>query len=558
MVRVALSIPAVTDFLIIGAGIAGLRAAITLAAAGRVLVVTKEALGESNTQYAQGGIAVAISGAEDVELHLEDTLAAGDGLVDATAARVLVEEGPARVEELLRWDTRFDRYATGEHAGELMLTREGAHSRNRILHANGDATGREIGRALLARASTTAGITLLPWTLLTDLLTADGRVYGARLLDENGEIQTVQARSVLLASGGAGQVYSDTTNPAVATGDGIAAALAAGAELVDMEFYQFHPTALSLPGVPRFLLSEALRGEGAWLVNAAGERFMHRYHPLLELAPRDVVARAITREGFGGQPGETLPVYLDMRHVGGANGKGIDLDARFPGISGFLHQHGLDLAHDLIPVRPAAHYLMGGVRTDVDGRTSLPGLYAAGEVACTGVHGANRLASNSLLEGLVFGARAAESMRRETDMQVKLVDVKAPTLLHETESLPPVEEAIEQLQQQMWKHAGLLRDAELLKSIDLAAASRYVEAVPSAGWKRRDYEARSLARVARAIVVSALAREESRGAHYRNDFPQRDDARFATHSHLVGNSVRFGRLLASSTIPAQRESPALR
>jgi L-aspartate oxidase len=325
-----------------------------------------------------------------------------------------------------------------------------------------------------------------------------------------------------------------------------------------MEFYQFHPTALSLPGVPRFLLSEALRGEGAWLVNAAGERFMHRYHPLLELAPRDVVARAITREGFGGQPGETLPVYLDMRHVGGANGKGIDLDARFPGISGFLHQHGLDLARDLIPVRPAAHYLMGGVRTDVDGRTSLPGLYAAGEVACTGVHGANRLASNSLLEGLVFGARAAESMRRETDMQLKLVDVKAPTLLHETGTLPPVEEAIEQLQQQMWKHAGLLRDAELLKSIDLAAASRYVEAVPSAGWKRRDYEARSLARVARAIVVSALAREESRGAHYRNDFPQRDDARFATHSHLAGNSVRFGPLLASSTIPAQRESPALR
>ena len=299
MGRAAVPIPAVTDFLIIGAGIAGLRAAITLAQAGRVLVVTKEALGESNTQYAQGGIAVAISGAEDVALHFEDTLAAGDGLVDPLAARVLVEEGPVRVEELLHWDTHFDRYAAGEHAGELMLTREGAHSRNRILHANGDATGREIGRALLARASATAGITLLPWTLLTDLLTTDGRVFGARLLDEIGEVRTVQARAVLLASGGAGQVYSDTTNPAVATGDGIAAAHAAGAELADMEFYQFHPTALSLPGVPRFLLSEALRGEGAWLVNAADERFMQRYHPLLELAPRDVVARAITREGMG-------------------------------------------------------------------------------------------------------------------------------------------------------------------------------------------------------------------------------------------------------------------
>ena len=546
MGRDAVQIPAVTDFLIVGAGIAGLRAAITLAPAGRVLVVTKEALGESNTQYAQGGIAVAISGSEDVELHLEDTLAAGDGLVDPLAARVLVEEGPARVEELLGWDTHFDRYATGE----LMLTREGAHSRNRILHANGDATGREIGRALLARASATPGITLLPWTLLTDLITSDGRVFGATLLDENGEIRTVHARSVLLASGGAGQVYSDTTNPAVATGDGIAAALAAGAELADMEFYQFHPTALSLPGVPRFLLSEALRGEGAWLVNAAGERFMHRYHPLRELAPRDVVARAITREGMGTQPGETLPVYLDMRHV-----TSVDPDARFPGISAFLHQHGLDLARDLIPVRPAAHYLMGGVRTDVDGRTSLPGLYAAGEVACTGVHGANRLASNSLLEGLVFGARAAEAMRRESGDPVK-AEVRA-SLPTSDVSLPPVEEAIRRLQQQMWEHAGLLRDAELLRSIDLAEATRYANAIPSSQWTRREYEARSLARVARAIVVCALAREESRGAHYRNDFPQRDDARFGTHSHLVGASVRFGPLLPAQS-DQQRESPALR
>jgi L-aspartate oxidase len=548
MERAVLSIPAVTDFLIIGAGIAGLRAAITLAEAGRVLVVTKEALGESNTQYAQGGIAVAISGAEDVEQHLEDTLAAGDGLVDPIAARVLVEEGPARVEELLQWDTHFDRYASGEHAGELMLTREGAHSRNRILHANGDATGREIGRALLAHAYATPGITLLPWTLLTDLLTAGGRVCGARLLDENGEIRTVRARSVLLASGGAGQVYSDTTNPAVATGDGIAAALAAGAELADMEFYQFHPTALSLAGVPRFLLSEALRGEGAWLVNAAGERFMHHYHPLLELAPRDVVARAITREGIDGRH-----VYLDMRRV-----TDIDLDTRFPGISAFLHQHGLALGRDLIPVRPAAHYLMGGVRTDVDGQTSLPGLFAAGEVACTGVHGANRLASNSLLEGLVFGARAAERMRRESGVRVATAETEFPAQRGER-TLPPVEVAIRQLQQQMWEHAGLLRDAELLKSIDLSAATDYAEAVPSAQWTRREYEARSLARVARAIVLCALAREESRGAHYRNDFPKRDDARFGTHSHLAGDAVSFGPLLpVQRQSDPQPESPALR
>ncbi len=526
--------PAVTDFLIVGAGIAGLRAAITLAEAGRVLVVTKEALGESNTQYAQGGIAVAISGAEDVELHLEDTLAAGDGLVDSAAARVLVEEGPLRVEELLHWDTRFDRNASGE----LMLTREGAHSRNRILHANGDATGREIGRALLAQASVTTGITLLPWTMLTELLVRDGRVSGARLLSQDGTLQTVQARCVLLASGGAGQVYSDTTNPAVATGGGIAAALAAGAELADMEFYQFHPTALSLPGVPRFLLSEALRGEGAWLVNAAGERFMQRYHPLLELAPRDVVARAITREGFGASAGALLPVYLDMRHV-----TDLDLSARFPGISAFLHRHGLDLARDRIPVRPAAHYLMGGVRTDSDGRTSLPGLYAAGEVACTGVHGANRLASNSLLEGLVFGARAAESMRNECDVRAVAVRDEAPLRVSASSPLPPVEQSVQRLQQQMWEHAGLLRDAALLRSIDMADAARYAQAIPTEQWTRRDYEARSLARVAEAIVASALAREESRGAHYRNDFPSRDDVRFGAHSLMKGNTVSFGPLV---------------
>jgi L-aspartate oxidase len=315
-----------------------------------------------------------------------------------------------------------------------------------------------------------------------------------------------------------------------------------------MEFYQFHPTALSLAGVPRFLLSEALRGEGAWLVNAAGERFMHHYHPLLELAPRDVVARAITREGIDGRH-----VYLDMRRV-----TDIDLDTRFPGISAFLHQHGLALGRDLIPVRPAAHYLMGGVRTDVDGQTSLPGLFAAGEVACTGVHGANRLASNSLLEGLVFGARAAERMRRESGVRVATAETEFPAQRGER-TLPPVEVAIRQLQQQMWEHAGLLRDAELLKSIDLSAATDYAEAVPSAQWTRREYEARSLARVARAIVLCALAREESRGAHYRNDFPKRDDARFGTHSHLAGDAVSFGPLLpVQRQSDPQPESPALR
>ncbi len=389
-----------TDYLVVGAGVAGLRAAVELAGYGAVLVVTKEAVAESNTHYAQGGIAVAMSGNEDVALHLKDTIGAGDGLVHRAAARLLVAEGPLRVAELIEWGARFDR-----EAGELSRTREGAHSLPRILHANGDATGAEIGRALAAFAASHPRIRFAEWTTVTGLVTADGRVVGVDLLNRDIHASHVTARGVLIAAGGAGQVYSDTTNPAVATGDGIALAAEAGAELADMEFYQFHPTAFSLPGAPRFLLSEALRGEGAYLRNDRGERFMERYHPLLELAPRDVVARAITREGMGATPEDVRAVHLDMRHV-----SGIDLHERFPGISAFLAKYELDLARDLIPVRPAAHYLMGGIRTDLDGRTTLRGLYAAGEAACTGVHGANRLASNSLLEGLVFGARAAKTM----------------------------------------------------------------------------------------------------------------------------------------------------
>src|SRR5271154_5480618 len=388
------------DFLVIGAGIAGLSAAIRLADAGSVLVITKEQLAESNTAYAQGGIAVAMGGDADVALHLSDTENAGDGLVNAAAA-VLVEQGPQRVQELLEWGTAFDRGDNGH--GELMRTREGAHSLPRILHANGDATGREIAQSLLRIAKQEKNITLAEWTTCIDLIVQKQKVVGVTLLDKEGRIFNVYARATLLASGGAGQVFSDTTNPAVATGDGIAMAYRAGAAGSDMEFYQFHPTAFSAPGAPRFLLSEALRGEGAYLVNAKGERFMERYHPLLELAPRDVVARAITREGMDG------PVYLDMRHVKK------DLHARFPGISTFLAKYRLELGRDLIPGRPAAHYLVGGVRTDVQGRTSLPGLYAAGEAACTGVHGANRLASNSLLEGLVFGALTAETMVAERE-----------------------------------------------------------------------------------------------------------------------------------------------
>ncbi len=520
-----MGIPDETDFLVVGAGIAGLRAAISLSEAGRVLVLTKESLDESNTHYAQGGIAVAMGGEEDVSLHLDDTLQAGDGLVNREAAMVLVEEGPRRVEELLAWGTGFDR-----KDGELMLTREGAHSRSRILHARGDATGAEIGRSLLAKAKSIPSITLKEWTTCVDLIVEDGEVAGLRVLDGDGLVSETRARAVLLASGGAGQVYSDTTNPLVATGDGIAMAYRAGALISDMEFYQFHPTAFSLPGAPRFLLSEALRGEGAYLRNDRGERFMERYHPLLELAPRDVVARAITREGLGERPGETRLVYLDMRHVTGLN-----LTERFPGISAFLKQYGLDLSRDLIPVRPAAHYLMGGVSTDVNGRASLPRLYAAGEAACTGVHGANRLASNSLLEGLVFGARAALVMREEPPASAsksRAMPEEHAVGGHDDPSL------LKDLQHLMWEKAGLLREARLLRE-----AERELERMRAALPRSRDrasLEMRNLHTIAELVAASALAREESRGAHYRLDFPKRDDVQYARHSVVrQGEAVEF-------------------
>src|ERR1039458_5104418 len=373
------------DFLVVGGGVAGLRAAAGLAESGRVLVVTKEGLSESNTAYAQGGIAVAMGGDEDVALHLADTIVAGDALVHAQAAAVLVEQGPKRVEELLAWGTQSDRYAADDptRAGVLMKTREGAHTVPRILHAHGDGTGWEIAASLLRHVRGLEQVELMEWTTTVELVVDSdsdaGRVVGAKLLDAAGGVREVRAQAGLLARGGAGQVYSDTTNPAVATGDGIAMAYRAGAELMDMEFYQFHPTAFAMEGAPRFLMSEALRGEGAWLVNAQGERFMRRYHPGLELAPRDVVARAIAREAIDGL------LFIGMRQGTANRGQGtqMDLKARFPGISEFLRRHGLELARDLIPVRPAAHYLMGGIRTDVNGRASIPGLFAAGEAACT-------------------------------------------------------------------------------------------------------------------------------------------------------------------------------
>jgi len=513
------------DFLVMGAGVAGLRAAVELARHGEVLVVTKESVAESNTHYAQGGIAVAMEGDRDVALHLEDTVNAGDGLVYRPAAQVLVAEGPVRVGELIEWGANFD-----AENGALLRTREGAHSLPRILHANGDATGAEISRSLAAFARVHERIHFAEWTTVTGLVVADGRVIAADLLDRNNNLERVSAGAVLVAAGGAGQVYSDTTNPAVATGDGIALAAEAGAELADMEFYQFHPTAFSLPGAPRFLLSEALRGEGAYLRNDRGERFMERYHPLLELAPRDVVARAISREGMGATPAEARIVHLDMRHI-----RGIDLHHRFPGISAFLAEYKLDLGRDLIPVRPAAHYLMGGIKTDLDGRTTLRGLYAAGEAACTGVHGANRLASNSLLEGLVFGARAAQSMLDDRlPIETAVAPLAVPVPLNDAEEAR-LEEIVAKLQASMWAYAGLLREESTLRlgfAAQEACAAALAELAAQGKGSRRLAEAQAMSRVAYAILHSALARTESRGAHFRNDYPKRDDERFLKHSAL--------------------------
>jgi L-aspartate oxidase len=523
------------DFLVMGAGVAGLRAAVELARHGDVLVVTKESVAESNTHYAQGGIAVAMEGDEDVALHLLDTVNAGDGLVVRRAAEALVAEGPVRVAELIEWGAAFD-----TEGGELLRTREGAHSLPRILHANGDATGAEISRSLAAFARVHKRIRFAEWTTVTGLVVRDGRVAGADLLgcDRRPErtLERVSARAVLVAAGGAGQVYSDTTNPSVATGDGIALAALAGAELADMEFYQFHPTALSLAGAPRFLLSEALRGEGAILLNDRGERFMERYHPLVELAPRDVVARAIAREGIaanqGSAPGELRVVHLDMRHV-----KEIDLHHRFPGISAELARYGLDLSRDLIPVRPAAHYLMGGIKTDLFGRTTLPGLYTAGEAACTGVHGANRLASNSLLEGLVFGARASQSMLDDS-LVLQTADAlvgaqsPAPAALDSAEEVR-LEKIIANLQAAMWAYAGLLREERTLRlglTAQQACNAGLAELAGQGKKNRRLAEAQAMNSVAHAILASAVARTESRGAHFRNDYPQRDDENFRKHS----------------------------
>jgi L-aspartate oxidase len=487
--------------IVVGSGISGLFVALEARHLGPVLVLTKGSIEDCNTRWAQGGIAAAVGPLDSPERHLEDTIAAGAGLVDELAARVLCMEAPARIADLVEYGVSFDSLG-----GVVALGREAAHSRSRVLHAGGDRTGAEIETALSA-AARLPGISVLDHTVTTRIL-IEGAAGGVEALDlRTGAFEQFRAPAVVLATGGAGQLYSHTTNPDIATGDGLALAFEAGAELADLEFYQFHPTAFRKDGAPPFLISEAVRGEGAVLRNRAGEAFMRRHHELADLAPRDVVARAIVAE-MRREGGDH--VVLDCTGL-----DRIDVAARFPGIYAFCRGQGIDIRFDPIPVAPAAHYFMGGVRTDTSGRTTVPGLYACGEVACTGVHGANRLASNSLMETVVFGKRVVESLAAgQTAAALPGADVLE---VSDGEAPAPTLAALQSL---MWDGAGIVRTAEGLEGA-LAVASTWSDSEPPA--TREGFERRNAALVARLMLAAALRRTESRGAHYRSDYPARDD-----------------------------------
>jgi L-aspartate oxidase len=507
-----------TDIVVIGSGIAGLVAALRARTAGRVLLVTKALLDDGSTRWAQGGIAAALHPGDSPEEHLDDTLTAGVGVCDPEAVRVLVTEGPQAVRGLVAIGTDFDRDVDGHFA----LTREGGHLRRRIAHAGGDATGAEISRALLA-ATKDAGIEVIEHALALDLMIQDGRAAGVTLHvmgeGQRDGVGAVRARAVVLATGGLGQVFESTTNPEVSTGDGLALALRAGAEVADLEFVQFHPTVMWLGPDAKGrqpLISEAVRGEGAFLVDGSGERFMTDRHPLADLAPRDIVAKEIMNRMR--QTGEPC-VYLDGRNLGPRIWA-----HRFPTIMAACERHGIDPVNEPIPVLPAAHYASGGVRTDLWGRTSVPGLYACGEVACTGVHGANRLASNSLLEGLVFAERIGQALPRDLGVGVPApsgaAGAPAPALLD-----PDVRPDVQRI---MTADSGVLRNGPGLDRAAAALAAlagRTTDRPCTEAW-----EATNLHTVASLIVASAREREETRGSHWRSDFP---DASEDWRGHLV-------------------------
>lgn len=494
-----------TDYVILGSGIAGFFTALLAGRLGAgVIVLTKQSILDSNTDKAQGGIAAVMDNDDSPELHYQDTLRAGAGLCDRGAVRILVNEGPRRVLQLIDMGARFD-----VEGGRLALTREGAHSCRRILHACGDATGAEIQRVLNNQALAEQNIEVLERHIAIDLLVKDNVCHGVLAYDcETCSLEIFQSRAVVLATGGLGQLYEHSTNPEVATGDGIAMAYRAGAEVMDMEFLQFHPTVLNLPGAPRFLISEAVRGEGAYLRNDRGERFMPGYHELAELAPRDIVVRAILQEIHKGSQG----VFLDLSHL--------DRELvlrRFPNINRTCLRYGLDITRDMLPVAPAAHYMMGGVKTNYFGETSVERLYACGEVACQGVHGANRLASNSLLDGLVFGGRIVERT-------AGLWREKAGSWPGFASELPEPAEHVDyhwlrdELKALMSRYVGPLRDREGLEKV-LGFMDGYAGLENSAAPTMLAAETRNRLLVSRLVAESALMRTESRGGHFRQDYP---------------------------------------
>ena len=515
-------LPAETDFVVIGAGVAGLRAAIELASAGRVLVLAKQELPNFKTADAKSEAAW-LGDEDDVSLHLQDTLDSGDGLCNLAAVKMLLEEAPERIDELIVWGK--------QHQTKLTFGLENAHSKGRVLHAQGESAGKEILQSLSEKAQSLKHISIAPFTFTTSIVTVDGRVTGVSLLDDKGVPQDIPCSAVLLATGGCGQLYRNTTNPETATADGIALAARAGAEISDMEFVQFHPTALYMKKVPRFLLSEELRAEGAYLRNFELDRFMAKYHPLGERAPHDLVVRAIVHEMEVSRAKDPF-VYLDLTHM-----RASVVQKRFPRIYAAWMAHNIDITEDVVPVRPAAHYCLGGVRADLDGKTTVPGLYAAGEVAATGVHGANRLPSNGLLEALVFGARAGRAMRE--------VEKRAPKASAEPQAAysngpvdAGVEDLIGQIQDLMWNEVGIVRTRLGMQK----AVKALEELAPKLAQPktRRKHEAANLHLAATLLAKSALAREESRGAHYRMDYPDHDDKKFLKHSLVrVGGSVRF-------------------
>jgi L-aspartate oxidase len=506
-----------TDILIIGGGIAGLRAALEVPSNLDVLAVTKDKINESNSAYAQGGIAGVLSPEDRFENHVEDTLTAGAGLCERAVVEHVVREAPRQINELIRLGTKFDL-----ENGGLALTSEGGHSHRRIVHALGDATGFEVMRAIIAKVKEAQHIRMWDDTFTLDLLTYEGRCVGA-ILARGERRKLVWAKQVILASGGAGMVYRETTNPPVATGDGMAAAWRAGALLRDMEFMQFHPTVLYVAGSARWLITEAVRGEGAYLRDKDGKRFMPDEDPRAERATRDVVSQAIFRCMERTQHPN---VYLDLSHLNPAH-----VRQRFPGIDKMCRSFGLDITKDWIPVRPGAHYMIGGVTVDVEGRTTIPGLWAAGEVTSSGLHGANRLASNSLLEGLVFGTSCAQGAAPEA-MRMPEVMAAAP-LRHQIEPQPAepldVADIKNSLRGLMVRNMGIVRERQRLLEAqrDVAFWCRYVlarEFDARPGW-----ELQNLLTVARLMIDSALAREESRGTHFRSDFPLRDDEKWRRH-----------------------------